>query len=451
MGFRFRRSLRIAPGIRLNLGKRGMSLSLGRRGASVTIGDRGTYANVGLPGSGLSYRHRLDSPAQRRRAERHREREQREQARTASRQRAAALAEVTLSLGDRGELLVTDEHGAPVSRAHRRRLWEQQAEAITAWLHERMDAINGDVDLLADIHLDTPAPDGAPDYVPTPFPEPEPVPPATPPMAPKPKPQAPPEPGLLTRIFGLGRAEHEARSAAAENAYRHRYQAWLTRERAQAEQHRQAVSRWRQAHADWRRRKAAHDAAEAECQRTFAERLRADPRLMEDLLADALDRLDWPRETLVDFEIPRRVHTVWLDVDLPEIGDLPQREARMAKRRRRLLVRDKPKTRLRQDYARHVHGIVLRIAGTVFATLPGVQRVVLSGYSQRLDPATGVVKDDYLLSVDFDRTGFARIDFNALERVDPVAAIAAFVHRRRLLRRDGFRTIEPFGMPGRLG
>jgi hypothetical protein len=63
MAVRFRRSIRIAPGIRLNLGKRGMSLSLGPRGASMTVGGRGTYANVGLPGTGLSYRKRLDARA----------------------------------------------------------------------------------------------------------------------------------------------------------------------------------------------------------------------------------------------------------------------------------------------------------------------------------------------------------------------------------------------------
>ncbi|WP_295888191.1 DUF4236 domain-containing protein [uncultured Thiohalocapsa sp.] len=451
MGFRFRRSLRIAPGIRLNFGKRSMSLSLGPRGASVTIGGRGTHANVGLPGTGLSYRHRLDSPGGQRRAERHRARERREQVHTEARQRAAALTDVTLALGDRGELLVTDRQGAPLSRAHRRLLWKQHGDAITAWLHERMDSINGDVGLLADIHLDTPAPDDAPHDIPAPFAEPAPEPPATPSMAPKPAPPEQPEPGLLTRLFGLGEDAHAERTAAAQAEHRRRYRAWLERERARAEQHRRAVSRWQQAHADWRRRKAAHEAAEAERLRAFAARLRTDQKLMEALLADALDQLDWPRETLVDFEIQPRMASVWLDVDLPEIGDLPQREATLAKRRRRLLVKDKPKTRLRQEYARHVHGIVLRMAGTVFATLPAVERVVLSGYSQRLDPATGVVNDDYLLSVDFDRAGFARIDFDALERVDPVAAVAAFPHRRRLLKRDGFRAIEPFVMPGSVG
>ena len=55
MGFRFRRSFRVAPGLRINLSKSGVSESIGRRGAWFTIGPRGTRSTVGLPGTGLSY------------------------------------------------------------------------------------------------------------------------------------------------------------------------------------------------------------------------------------------------------------------------------------------------------------------------------------------------------------------------------------------------------------
>ncbi|GEO80633.1 DUF4236 domain-containing protein [Pararhodospirillum oryzae] len=55
MGFRFRQSIRLAPGLRLNLGKRGTSLTVGRPGASVNLGRQGARATVGLPGTGLSY------------------------------------------------------------------------------------------------------------------------------------------------------------------------------------------------------------------------------------------------------------------------------------------------------------------------------------------------------------------------------------------------------------
>jgi hypothetical protein len=61
MGFRFRRSVKILPGIRLNFGKRSVSTSIGVRGAHVTFGKTGARPTVGLPGSGISYTH-LDKP-----------------------------------------------------------------------------------------------------------------------------------------------------------------------------------------------------------------------------------------------------------------------------------------------------------------------------------------------------------------------------------------------------
>ncbi len=59
MGLRFRKSLRISPGVRLNLSKSGVSWSLGRRGAVVNVGSKGARATVGLPGTGISYSRRL--------------------------------------------------------------------------------------------------------------------------------------------------------------------------------------------------------------------------------------------------------------------------------------------------------------------------------------------------------------------------------------------------------
>ena len=53
--FRFRRSFRLLPGVRWNLGKRSSSVSLGGRGFHYTIGSAGTRTTVGLPGTGLSY------------------------------------------------------------------------------------------------------------------------------------------------------------------------------------------------------------------------------------------------------------------------------------------------------------------------------------------------------------------------------------------------------------
>lgn len=55
MSWRFRRSFKLFPGIRVNLGKRGASWSFGRRGFTYTIGKSGTRTTVGIPGTGISH------------------------------------------------------------------------------------------------------------------------------------------------------------------------------------------------------------------------------------------------------------------------------------------------------------------------------------------------------------------------------------------------------------
>jgi hypothetical protein len=55
MGFRFRKTITVVPGVRLNLSKTGASVSVGEDGATLNIGRRGARSTLGLPGSGLSY------------------------------------------------------------------------------------------------------------------------------------------------------------------------------------------------------------------------------------------------------------------------------------------------------------------------------------------------------------------------------------------------------------
>ena len=59
MALRYRRRIKIIPGVHLNISKSGISTSIGVRGASMTFGKRGRYANVGIPGSGIYWRSRV--------------------------------------------------------------------------------------------------------------------------------------------------------------------------------------------------------------------------------------------------------------------------------------------------------------------------------------------------------------------------------------------------------
>jgi len=60
MGFRFRKSVSILPGVKLNLSKGGVSLTLGGKGVSLNVGKNGARGTVGVPGTGMSYSTKLD-------------------------------------------------------------------------------------------------------------------------------------------------------------------------------------------------------------------------------------------------------------------------------------------------------------------------------------------------------------------------------------------------------
>ena len=98
----------------------------------------------------------------------------------------------------------------------------------------------------------------------------------------------------------------------------------------------------------------------------------------------------------------------------------------------------------RKRYMAHVHGVGFRIIGETFAALPVVQRITLSGFSQRHDPATGQLCDDYLYSVKVGREAWSEINFEMLPMIDVVEALAQFDLRRNMSKTGVFKPIEPF-------
>lgn len=55
MPWRFRRSVKILPGVRWNIGKKGSSVTIGGRGVKTTFGHGKVRQTVGIPGTGLSH------------------------------------------------------------------------------------------------------------------------------------------------------------------------------------------------------------------------------------------------------------------------------------------------------------------------------------------------------------------------------------------------------------
>ena len=364
-------------------------MSLGPRGATVSVGTGGVDGNVGLPWTGLSVRENVG--------------------RSTRRQPSAVTVgtAVTISLDDQGKVQLLDEAGAPLPPRVAKLVRDQKGDHIRQWLEQKCDLWNEGIERILGLHLSTPSPNQPLRFEPHPFPEAAPTPPA---------PAGARLPGLLLR------------------SYRER----IERENTEArEQYEQRLD-------EWHARKAEHESTEEARREAFEVGRLRDAGTMEAFLEHALTGIEWPRETLISFQLEAEEAIAFLDIGLPAVGGLPTQHSTVASRGFRISVRDKSKTQIRREYAQHIHGVLFRAVGEVFSVLPTVSVVVVSGYSQRADAATGQIRDEYLVSARVARTAWGQIDFSNLESVDLPTAFEQFELRRKMTKTGIFRAIEPF-------
>ncbi len=85
MPIRFRRTLKIAPGVKLNFSKSGVSTTVGPKGFHFTFNKRGVRRSVAIPGTGVSevdYIKKNETPAEKEKRERAEERREEKQQET---------------------------------------------------------------------------------------------------------------------------------------------------------------------------------------------------------------------------------------------------------------------------------------------------------------------------------------------------------------------------------
>ena len=395
MGLRFRKTFKLAPGVRLNVGSGGMSWSLGPRGATVSIGKRGTYFNASLPGTGLSSRTRLDRPA------------------PAPQTRFApetVTMSLSLQLGDDGIVHYLDQDGNPVSPSIITAARRQHGDTIRRMLERKCDEINADIAALGQLHWHTPAPRAPRPFTPDPFE-------ALPPV-----PSPPVVLGFAERLLPGRRQAAEAEGARRQANYE-------------------------QALAQYESDKVAHAARNVQGRMAYSAALAGNPEPMQQLLEQRLGEIVWPKETLVAVEVSDDGSALAIDVDLPEIEHMPTKRATLGTRGWDLSLRDAGDVATRKLYQGHVHALGFRIAGEAFAALPTVRTVVLSGYSQRLDRANGHVNDEYLYSVRIAREQWSALNFETLAQIDPCEAFACFELRRSMTTTGIFKPVAPLQLP----
>ncbi|MDU6411115.1 MAG: DUF4236 domain-containing protein [Yersiniaceae bacterium] len=401
MGLRFRKSIRIIPGVRVNLSGSGASMSIGPRGASVSFGKRGTYANLGLPGTGLSYRMRLD------------------RASVASRKRNAA---------------------------------RQDDPLLREELEREVDQLNRAVDEIVNIHLLTPDPRTGHSFAELeshyrelmlkPYSVPAPVRPEKPvPIAAPEQPDEKHGSGLIGRLFESATARQERQARNLEKWQRDVEE--CSQENAlMLKRYQEMRQRWAEQYANWQFEAAEHEKKLVDAGRNISSQFTADTGYFESLLAEVIQAADWPRETLVSFQVNAGSSEILIEVDLPEYEMLPTSSMRVNARGTEIIEKELSQKAVRERYALHVHGILLRLAGMAFCALP-FGTVIISGFTQRISKQTGHIEDEYIISSRIERQLFERLNFSNLEDVSPIEAFERFDTQRRMSTTFVFQPITP--------
>jgi hypothetical protein len=379
MGFRFRKSISICPGVRLNFGKSGFSnINVGPRGASVSLGKRGTHVNVGLPGTGLSYRTRLDNPSR------------------------------NIQPQDSSHAINTSE------------------------LTYQLEKIESEMEAILHIHMATPNLDSAIsldslklEYISIaskPFSLIEPVRPNKPILPPKPELQQ----TWLGSLFSSNNSLEIKKQAVEESI--NRWEAQNVKDQANYTLQRSA---WASEYAIWKNKKDNYHVENTRSKNEVVKQFETDNAFFEEKLGSALAKTAWPRETNISFEVDAQNTIIKLSVDLPEIEDVPNTNYKLNKRGTEILQKIKSAKQLRLEYARLVHGILFRVTGIALYNLP-FDYVEICGFTQRLDKATGYISDDYILDVKIKRNEFLNVNFDSLQMIDPIDALEKFELNRSM-------------------
>lgn len=391
MPVRFRKSIKLAPGIRMNLSGSGVGWTLGPRGSSIGISKRGTRLNSNF--MGFSSSQKLTGP--------------KKSSRPAIDSKSQTLISLTCEVDDEGNLSFRDANGDELPEHVIDAAKKQNREVILSFIQRKCDDINNGIELLSNIHLDTPNCLSRPTFTPMAFDEPEPI------------QRSPKKPSLWDRLF-----KKRMQRITDQNAHLHAaFQVELY---------------------DWQQRKVLFY-QQAEIHKHIIEKgIYNNTADMEIWLEDVLQGIIWPRETLASFEITESGDSVLFDVDFPELEHMPRNTATVPVRGLKLAVKPMSPTAIQKLYMAHIHGVAFRIIGETFAALPLANTVILSGYSQRPNKATGRVGDEYLLSVRVTRSEWMKIAFDQLAHIDVVASLEQFELRRQMSKTGIFKSIEPF-------
>lgn len=421
---RFRKSLRIGKGMKLNFSKSGMSFTTGMKGASVNFGNKGTFLNTGIPGTGLYDRKRINSD-------------------TSGQQFSddnANYMKVGIHLEDDGKILIKDENNNVItdeSLIRKIKRMEIYKAAVEKAVKIKKSEVDNKTAEFVEVYMSAPA------------------------LA---------ERKMVEKeLNNLKFKEYKIKKFDDEKPTNENCETEL---QAKANREIGSVFFWknkslRKAYVEQNLEKYYSDAVkewetkknkfekneekqkEKKDKEAKAEYLTEKERLenllessedcIETTLAELFNELKLPVEFSVGYELKQKGKTVCIDLDLPEIEDLNTEKADITASGK-LSVKKKSKKVLNEEYAKGVVGLAYFFAAHVFNISFSIDNVLVSGYTQRNNPKNGKIEDQYIYSILFERDKFK--DLN-IQKINPLESMGMFKNISNIDSSFLMKTIEP--------
>lgn len=445
MGVRFKKSVKIMPGVRINISKSGISTTVGPKGASINIGEKGTYFNTGIPGTGIYMREKISGG----------------QAKTRQAtpgkankgydpeflQRYELYKPITIKIDSSGKIQILDKNNAVITDEYFLTKMKatsaykvQKEQLVSQWREKSEEVYQKSQNTLAELvnihHYSFPV-KSLEDYE--------------------------------HELAYITQKHYEMESFEQEEPSRHEIEQSLT---SYANLHVTSKAFWRikklreeyvrdnleteyqKQHIEWEKEKRAFEEKqqkEAEKQNElYAEEYRKACDVLKEKIAGSEDYVKehleaWlssctlPVEINVDYEYEADTGNMYIDILLPSEDVIPKQQVTRLSNGG-VKEKEKSRTVIQTEYASMIFGLGICITSGVFDISPAIKRVLTSGFATRRDKEGNEV-DECIYSIKFERTGFEGV---AIQEQTPVDFVSRFENRYKATQTWIFKAVIPF-------
>lgn len=417
---RFRKSVKICKGVKVNFSKSGPSLTVGTRGASVNVGKKGAYLNTSIPGTGLYDRKKIGSSNSK-----------------ANKTKTSTVQETfNLEYNDDGTVAIYNSSGQTIldegliRKIKKTPQYKQELERMS---QVRISKFDEEINSFIKIK------DKATKVRPTTYYQ-------NALHALKPevyvkesfKEDLPSEDEVIQDLTKKGKHDISTlkfwKKKELVNQYINENKGRILEERI----------------LDWQQRKDSFETTQNEKEAIENRKSLLDFQaqqqhlklLLENNINDVSNAIDTWIATITfpfNFEMQYNISDckAYIDLDLPEIEDIPLKFAKQMANGT-VKIKDKAAKTIKQEYYDCALGLALFFTSHVFNCAIGIEQIIISAYTQRKN-TKALVNDEYIYSIIFDRNSFAKI-----QSFDDVSICFEYEHKCEVKTDKSFKEIIPF-------